>query len=65
MVETLQEVFQRAIVKYLVPDESDDEITIEYNIEKKKSKSHSKHKKSSKTTDVSDNSVKLDSYYCW
>lgn len=48
MAETLQEAFNKLIQRYIVPDESDEEISIEYNnvgVEKKKSRPHTHSKK--------------------
>lgn len=57
MAETLQEAFNKSVQRYIVPDESDEEISIEYNnlgVEKKRSqpKEPNKSKKTEKVREV-------------
>jgi len=49
MVETLQEAFNKAIQRFIVPDESDEEISIEYataEVERKRPRKESHSAKS-------------------
>lgn len=55
MAETLQDSFNKAVQRYIVPDESDEEISIEYNnlgAAKKRSRVHSHSKKEVKSNEV-------------
>lgn len=60
MVETLEDAFNKAIQRFIIPDESDEEISIEYNTgsERKKPRlmnAEKKSKNSAKIIEVSPN----------